>query len=61
MNDSFRCTRLLAQKKIISAISSRAEVASLLQLDSEKYKNKNIVIVLPDNGERYLSVGGLYE
>jgi cysteine synthase A len=60
--DSYRCTRLLAQKEgLLCGISSGAEIASLLQLDSKKYRNKNIVIVLPDNGERYLSVGGLYE
>ncbi len=28
---------------------------------AKKYPDKNIVTVLPDNGERYLSVEGLYE
>ncbi len=60
--ESYRCCRLLAQKEgLLCGISSGAEIASLLQLDKKKYAGKNVVIVLPDNGERYLSVGGLYE
>ena len=32
-----------------------------INLDKKAYANKIVVTVLPDNGERYLSVDGLYD
>lgn len=46
---------------IFAGISSGAALACTLKLDKNEYKNKNVVIMLPDNGERYLSVEGLYD
>jgi len=50
--------RLASEEGIISGISSGAAVAAALQLiDKFGYENKNIVVILPDSGERYLSAG----
>ncbi len=46
---------------IFAGISSGAALACVLKLDKNEYKNKNVVIMLPDNGERYLTVEGLYD
>ena len=46
---------------LLCGISSGATLMGALKLDKEIYKNKNVVIILPDNGERYLSVENLYE
>ena len=55
------CNILAKEEGIFAGISSGAALSAALKLDSNKFKNKNIVIILPDNGERYLSVEGLYE
>ncbi|MBO8427335.1 MAG: cysteine synthase A [Firmicutes bacterium] len=61
-DDAYFFTNELALTEgIFSGISSGATLCAAVNLDKKKYKNKNIVIVLPDNGERYLSVEGLYE
>jgi len=53
--------RLAAEEGIISGISSGAAVAGAIQgVAKLQLKDKNIVIILPDSGERYLS-SGLYK
>lgn len=58
--DAYEMTRELARKEgLFVGISSGANVYTAIKL-AEQYPNKVIVIVLPDNGERYLSVEGLF-
>ena len=45
---------LAAKEGILCGISSGAASFAALQM-AEKYKGKNIVVILPDTGERYLS------
>jgi cysteine synthase A len=53
--------RLASEEGILSGISSGAAVAAALRLTREpEWKDKTIVVVLPDSGERYLSTV-LYE
>lgn len=60
--EAYEGARILAQKEgLLCGISSGASLMGAIKLDKEKYKGKNVVIILPDNGERYLSIGGLYE
>ncbi len=48
--------RLTREEGIISGISSGAAVAVALRLAAQdEYAGKNIVVILPDSGERYLS------
>lgn len=49
--------RLLAQKEgIFCGVSSGAALAAALEVSNDpKYKDKNVVVILPDTGERYLS------
>ena len=51
-------TRLLAASEgILAGISAGAALAAALMLAEDvAYKDKNIVVVLPDTGERYLSL-----
>ena len=59
--EAYYFARLLAKKEgCFVGISSGANLAAAVKL-AKKYPDKNIVTVLPDNGERYLSVEGLYE
>lgn len=59
--DSYEGARLLARiEGIFAGISSGACLMAAISLDKDMYKDKNVVIVLPDNGERYLSVDGLF-
>lgn len=47
---------LAAKEGILSGISSGAALWAALELSKqEENKNKNIVVILPDSGERYLS------
>lgn len=59
--ESFEGVNILAKKEgILAGISSGAALKAALKLNEEKdIKNKNVVIILPDNIERYLSVEGL--
>lgn len=55
--DAYHCARLVAKKQgVLVGISSGGALAvgiSLAKLD--EYANKNIVVVFPDTGDRYLS------
>lgn len=54
-DNAFETARLLAAKEgILCGISSGAALYAAMQI-AEKNKNKNIIVVLPDTGERYLS------
>ena len=60
-DDAFFFTRELARKEgLFCGISSGCNLAAAVSL-ARRYEKKNIVTVFPDNGERYLSVEGLYE
>ena len=60
--EAYEGTRILAKKEgLLCGISSGAALKAAISLDKDKYKGKNVVIILPDNGERYLSVENLYE
>lgn len=55
--EAFETARRLAKEEgIIAGISSGAAMAVALRLAfQEEYKDKTIVVILPDSGERYLS------
>lgn len=56
--EAFAASRLLAKDHgLLVGISSGAAYAAALQLTQQpEYQGKNIVVLLPDTGERYLSV-----
>ncbi|WP_304943928.1 cysteine synthase A [Vallitalea guaymasensis] len=56
--DAFATMRRLAREEgMLVGISSSAAVFAALQIaEKEENKGKNIVVILPDNGERYLSM-----
>ncbi len=48
--------KLASQEGILTGISSGAALSAALKIsEREEYQNKNIVVLLPDTGERYLS------
>ena len=58
--DAFECSRKFGKEVgYLVGISSGAAVYAAYQI-SEKHPDKNIVVILPDTGERYLSTA-LYE
>ncbi|MDE5795293.1 MAG: cysteine synthase A [Muribaculaceae bacterium] len=56
--DAFECQKLLSRKEgVFAGISSGAALASALkEARKEENKGKTIVAILPDTGERYLSM-----
>lgn len=61
--DAYKTCRLLAKHEgLLVGVSSGAAVyASTLVAQREENKGKNIVVVLPDSGERYLSTPGFID
>ena len=61
--EAYEFTRLLCRKEgLFCGISSGCNLAGAVKEAMKKEnEGKNIVTVLPDNGERYLSVEGLYD
>lgn len=55
--DAFSCARLLAKTEgLLCGISSGASVSVAIELlKKEEYKDKCVVAILPDTGDRYLS------
>lgn len=48
--------RLMAEEGILAGISCGAALAATLRLaEEEEFKDKTIVVILPDSGERYLT------
>ena len=56
-DDAFEYGRLIAKTEgILVGISSGAALKAAVELaKQEQYKDKNIVVILPDSGDRYLS------
>ena len=56
-NDAFECGRLMGTNEgILVGISSGAALyAAIKEAEKEENKGKNIVVLLPDTGDRYLS------
>ncbi len=50
------CRQLASEEGILSGISSGAAMFAAIEI-AKKNQNKNIVVILPDTGERYLSTG----
>lgn len=61
--DAFEYARMMGKKEgILVGISSGAALCAAISLaKQEKYKNKNIVVLLPDTGDRYLSTALIEE
>ncbi len=57
-NDAAETARLMAKKEgILPGISSGAAMWGALKVAKKLGKNKKVVVILPDRGERYLSTG----
>ena len=55
--DAYNTTKTLAQKEgILAGISAGANLWAALEI-AKQNQDKNIVVILPDTGERYLSTG----
>ena len=61
--NAFDTGRLIGKKEgILVGISSGAAAYAAIQLaEREENKGKNIVVLLPDTGDRYLSTEGYFE
>lgn len=61
--DAYKTCRLLAKHEglLVGVSSGAAAYAATLLAQREEYKDKNIVVILPDSGERYLSTPGFVE
>ena len=59
--DAFEITQRLAREEgIFVGISSGAAVWAALQTAKRLGAGKQVVVVAPDNGARYLSIDGLF-
>jgi len=57
-NEAYEATRRLAKEEgLLVGISSGAAAVAAVQLAGKLGKGKNVVVILPDTGERYLSTG----
>lgn len=55
--EAYQCAKTLAREEgIIGGISSGANVLAAIQVARTLGKGKNVVTILPDSGERYLSM-----
>lgn len=61
--DAYKTCRLLAKYEglLVGVSSGAAAYAATLVAQREEYKDKNIVVILPDSGERYLSTPGFID
>ena len=61
--DAYKTCRLLAKHEglLVGVSSGAAAYAATLLAQRKEYKDKNIVVILPDSGERYLSTPGFVE
>ena len=61
--DAYKTCRLLAKHEglLVGVSSGAAAYAATLLAQRDEYKDKNIVVILPDSGERYLSTPGFVE
>ena len=61
--DAYKTCRLLAKHEglLVGVSSGAAAYAATLLAQREECKDKNIVVILPDSGERYLSTPGFVE
>lgn len=60
--DAYDMTRILAHEEgILGGISSGAALAAAIKLTPNLHKNGNVVVILPDLGERYLTTEGLFD
>ena len=57
--DAYTCTRTIAKTEgLLLGISPGSALQAAIQIGQDPdYKDKNIVVLLPDGGERYLSTG----
>ncbi|SHK51057.1 cysteine synthase A [Tepidibacter formicigenes] len=59
--ESYNTSRELAKKEgLFLGISCGAAVFAAIKVAKKLGKGKNVVVIAPDTGERYLSVGNLY-
>ena len=61
--DAYKTCRLLAKHEglLVGVSSGAAAYAATLVAQREENKGKNIVVILPDSGERYLSTPGFID
>ncbi len=61
--DAYKTCRLLAKYEglLVGVSSGAAAYAATLVAQREEYNDKNIVVILPDSGERYLSTPGFID